>query len=45
MKILLTPIALVAYAVWLWPKSLIEASAARRRLRAGKVRIFRSLLI
>ncbi len=45
MKILLAPIALVAYAVWLWPKSLVTAGAARRRLRAGRVRVFKSLLV
>lgn len=38
MKLLVAPVALVAYALWFWPRSLVEASAARRRLRAGKVR-------
>lgn len=37
MKILVAPVALVAYAVWILPRSLVEAAAAKRRLRAGKV--------
>lgn len=38
MKLLLAPVVLVAYAVWVLPRSLLEAAAAKRRLRAGKVR-------
>jgi hypothetical protein len=34
-KVALFPIAIVAYAVFGWPRAIVQAERARRRLRQG----------
>jgi hypothetical protein len=34
-KIALFPIAIAAYLMWEWPRAVVQASRARRRLRMG----------